>query len=41
VLPSSANSMKAKRRTECGSPQIRQSTTYRYRNKKKSWYITT
>ena len=29
TLPSSANSIKAKRITEFGSPQIRQSTTYK------------
>lgn len=29
LLPSSANSIKAKRSTELGSPQIRQSTTYK------------
>lgn len=29
ILPSSANSMNANLRTECGSPQILQSTTFR------------
>jgi hypothetical protein len=38
-LPSSANSIKAKRKTEWGSPQIRQSTTYRQKKNKMGMII--